>query len=249
VALENRGALIEDVKVVGCHNQSGCATDRDKAVDLRADEVAIRYAEVTQRGGRNSARLQCVMINSGAQINGPRIEFSRVHSCGSESSGNKDHGVYCSTASRALIVGTWFYDNEGYGMHLYPNCDNTLAVGNVVAENGAACVLSGDSSASMTSSSAFVSGFCGYARESGSSFHPPIHCGPTSANQSIDMVLFDPVRPTAVTDCSSSELKATGTLNADPQFVNRAAYDFRMRNPAARAKLGFYADVVPGPRW
>ena len=31
--------------------------------------------------------------------------------------------------------------------------------------------------------------------------------------------------------------------------MNRAAYDFRMRNPLARAKLGIYADIMPGPRW
>ena len=35
----------------------------------------------------------------------------------------------------------------------------------------------------------------------------------------------------------------------ESDFVNRAAYDFRMRNPYARAKLGGYADITPGPRW
>jgi hypothetical protein len=243
IALENRGATVEDVKIVGCHAQSGCSTDRDKAVDMRADDVAIRHVEVTQRGGRNAARLQCVMINSGVQVKGARVEHSKVHSCGSEGSGNKDHGIYCSNATGAIIAGNWFYDNEGYGVHLYPNCDNALAVGNVVAENGASCVVSGDSSAT-SSQTAYVAGFCGFAREAG---HPPIHCGPTSANQAIDMVLYDP--RASVTDCSSAELRPTGTLNADPQFVNRGGYDFRARNPFARAKLGVYADIVPGPRW
>jgi len=250
IALENRGAAIEDVKIIGCHDQAGCATDRDKTVDMRGDDVAIRFVEVTQRGGRNRDRLQCVMINNGGQVKGARIEYSKVHSCGSEASGNHDHGVYCSNASHALIVGNWLYDNEGYGMHLYPNCDNALVVGNVVAENGAACVLSGDSSSSMTSGSGYVQGFCGFAREHASTgYYPPIHCGPTSANQAIDMVLYDAARSASFTDCNSSELRATGTLNADPQFMNRGGYDFRVRNPFARAKLGVYADIVPGPRW
>lgn len=243
IALEQRGATVEDVKIVGCYAQSGCATDRDKAVDMRADDVAIRHVEVTQRGGRNAARLQCVMVNGGAPVRGARVENSKVHSCGSEGSGNKDHGIYCSNAAGAIIAGNWFYDNEGYGVHLYPNCDDALVAGNVVAENGASCVVSGDSS-SITSRSAYVAGFCGFAREGG---HPPLHCGPTSANQAIDMVLYDP--RASVTDCSPAELRPTGTLNSDPQFVNRAGYDFRARNPFARAKLGVYADIVPGPRW
>jgi hypothetical protein len=31
--------------------------------------------------------------------------------------------------------------------------------------------------------------------------------------------------------------------------VNRGAYDFRVQNAFARAKLGIYATILPGPRW
>jgi hypothetical protein len=243
IALVNRGAAVEDVKLVGCYAQPGCAADRDKTVDLRASDVALRHLEITQQGGRNRDVLQCVLIDSGVQPTGVKLEFSRMHGCGSESSGNMEHGLYCSNASGPLIVGNWFYDNEGFGIQLYPNCDGATVVGNVVAENGASCVVDGSSTGV-----AYIRGFCGFARENAQrAIFPPIHCGTTSASRAIDMVLYDP--KTGTTDCGGSELSPTGTLNADPQFVSRSSYDLRMRNPLARARLGIYAEIVPGPRW
>jgi hypothetical protein len=55
-------------------------------------------------------------------------------------------------------------------------------------------------------------------------------------------------QPRGVTDCSS-QLRQSGTYNADPQFRDASRYDFRMRNPFARAKLGIYSEILPGPRW
>ena len=242
VALVNRGATIEDVKIVGCFAQSGCRGDRDKAVDVRASDVVLRHLEITQQGGRNRDIIQCVLIDAPTAPTGVKLEFSKAHSCGSESSGNMEHGLYCSNASRPLIVGNWFYDNEGFGVQLYPNCDGAMAVGNVVAENGASCVVDGSTGV------AWINGFCGFGRENAQrAIFPPIHCGATSANRAVDMVLYDP--KTGPTDCGASKLNPTGTLNSDPQFVDRAAYDFRMRNPFARARLGIYAEILPGPRW
>ena len=151
-----------------------------------------------------------------------------------------EHGLFCRDARQPLIRCYWLYDNEGFGMQLYPDCDRALAVGNVVADNGGACDVD------RTSEAAFVNGFCGYAREN--LLRAPIHCGPSTGNRSIDMVLFDPAA-WSPTDCSVTALTPTGTYSADPRFYDRARADYRMRNPVARAKLGLYAEIVPGPRW
>jgi hypothetical protein len=245
VGLVNRGTTIEDIKIVGCYYQAGCDTQRNKVVDVKADDVTLRHVEVTQRGGRNADSIQCILVVSDRQLTGLRIDYSKVHSCGSEASGNMQHGLYCGDALGAQLVGNWFYDNEGFGVQVYPNCDGVRAIGNVVAENGAACEFSGMSASLMSTGSEYRSGFCGFARESNR--FPPIHCGPTSGNQATDMVVYAP--SSTYTDCNSSELKASGVLHADPEFVNRPAYDFRLRSTAARAKLGVYAEIVPGPRW
>jgi hypothetical protein len=249
VAIEQRGVTLEDMRLVGCYRQAGCAAHRNKTVDVRADDTVLRHLDVTQRGGRNADVLQCVLVSGDHPLAGVRIEFSKLHSCGSESSGNLEHGLYCDGARQALIRGNWFYDNEGFGMQLYPDCDGAQAVGNVVAENGGACDVSGESW-EHTSNAAYRNGFCGYARENPvNHWFPPIHCyGSSTANHAVDMVLYDPAAR-SVTDCGGSQLANSGAYNADPQFVDRARYDFRMRNQTARAKLGIYSEILPGPRW
>ena len=252
IALLNRGSTIEDFKIIGCYYGSGCNTSRDKTIDVRASDVALRHLEITQRGGRNGDAIQCVHLAADSQLTGLRMEYSKSHSCGSESSGNHDHGLYCRDAVRPRIAGNWFYDNEGFGIQLYPNCDGAQAIGNVVAENGGACDVSGSTGVE------YRNGFCGFSRENQFSvnnssgenegFFRPIHCGPTSGNKAVDMVLHDPSDSRGVTDCGSA-MAMSGTLNLDPGFLNRGRYDFRMRNPFARAKLGVYAEIVPGPRW
>jgi hypothetical protein len=244
IGLANPGATIEDLKLVGCYRQAGCGTDRDKTVDVRADDAVLRNLDITQQGGRNHDVLQCVLIHAGRQLTGVRLQLSKVHACGSESSGNMEHGLYCSSALRPLIVGNWFYDNEGYGIQLYPDCDGALAAANVVAENGGACDVDGSTGA------VYVNGFCGFGRENATHpVFPPIHCGTTSDSHAIDMVLYDPRSSQGTTDCGGGELSSQGILQTDPQFMNAAAYDFRMRNPFARAKLGIYSEILPGPRW
>jgi hypothetical protein len=237
VGLEQPGITLEDLRIAGCYRQAGCTADRNKTIDVRADEATLRHLDVTQQGGRNADVLQCVLIANGHPIAGPRIEFSKIHSCGEESSGNLEHGLYCSDARLTLVKGNWFYDNEGFGMQLYPDCDIAQVTGNVVAENGGACDVD------RTSQVAFTNGFCGYARER----FTPIHCGPSTANRALDMVLYDP-GAWGVTDCGGA-LAQSGTYSADPQFYDRGRYDLRMRNPFARAKLGLYAEIVPGPRY
>jgi hypothetical protein len=248
VALDNQGATIEDLMVIGCYRSAGCGTSRDKVVDVTANDTALLHLDIGQRGGRNADQIQCVHVGSNSsQLTGVRMEFSKSHSCGSESGGNHYHGLYCRDATNPRIVGNWFYDNEGFGVQMYPNCDGAVAAGNVIALNGGACDVSGSSPSTQTSGAVYRNGFCGLARESGT--FPPLHCFNSGANHAVDMVAFDVQQPRGVTDCASRELQQSGTYNANPQFVDAGRYDFRMQNPFARAKLGIYAEILPGPRW
>jgi hypothetical protein len=246
VALDNRGAALEDVKVVGCYGSPGCPGNRDKVADVTASDTALIHVELTQRNHR-SDRIQCVHVGSDhGQLTGVRMEYSKAHGCGPQSGDHHYHGLYCRDAIGMRILGNWFYDNEGFGVQMYPNCDDAVAMGNVIAMNGGACDLSGTGWTTQTSGAVYRNGFCGLNRDSG--FAAPIHCYNAGTNQVVDMVAYDPDQPRGVTDCSS-QLRQSGTYNADPQFRDAGRYDFRMRNPFARAKLGIYAEIVPGPRW
>jgi hypothetical protein len=247
VALDNRGAAIEDVKVLGCYGSAGCRGNRDKVVDVTASDTALIHVELTQQKTR-SDRIQCVHVGSDdGQLTGVRMEYSKAYGCGPQSGDHHYHGLYCRDAIGMHILGNWLYGNEGFGVQMYPNCDDALAAGNVIAKNGGACDLSGTGWSTQTSGAVYRNGFCGLARDGG--FAAPIHCYNAGTNKVVDMVAYDPSRQHGVTDCASSQLQQSGTYNADPQFANAARNDFRMRNPFARAKLGIYAEILPGPRW
>jgi hypothetical protein len=247
VALDNRGAALEDVKVVGCYGSPGCRGNRDKVADVTASDTALIHVDLTQRTNR-SDRIQCVHVGSdNGQLTGVRMEYSKAHGCGPAAAQHHYHGLYCRDAIGMRITGNWFYDNEGFGVQMYPNCDDAVAMGNVIALNGGACDLSGTGWSSQTSGAVYRNGFCGLGRDGG--FAAPIHCYNAGTNQVVDMVAYDPGRPRGVTDCAASQLRQSGTYSANPQFADPARADFRMRNPFARAKLGVYAEIVPGPRW
>jgi hypothetical protein len=248
VALDNRGAAIEDVKVVGCYGSPGCAASRDKVVDVTASDTALIHVDLSQQRSRsNGDRIQCVHVGSDSgQLTGVRMEFSKAHDCGPQAADHHYHGLYCRDAVGMRIVGNWFYDNEGFGVQMYPDCDGAVAMGNVIAKNGGSCDLSGEGG-SQTSGAVYRNGFCGLARDA--DMFPPVHCYRAGSNSVVDMVVFDLQQPRGVTDCGGGQLRQSGTYNANPGFVDAGRDDFRMRNPFARAKLGVYADIVPGPRW
>jgi hypothetical protein len=247
IALDHPGAALEDVRVKGCYGSAGCSGSRDKVVDVTADDTALIHVDLTQRNDR-SDRIQCVHVGSDhGQLTGVRMEYSKSHACGPQSDDHHYHGLYCRDAIGMRVTGNWFYDNEGFGVQMYPNCDGAVAMGNVIAMNGGSCDLSGTGSSTQTSGAVYRNGFCGLARDS--ELFPPVHCYNAGSNQVVDMVVYDTLQPRGVTDCGSGQLKQSGTYNANPQFVDPGRRDFRMRNPFARAKLGIYAEIVPGPRW
>ena len=173
------------------------------------------------------------------------LEFSKVHSCGQRVVGQPRARHLLLERAQAADLGNWIYDNEGYGIQLYPNCDGARWSGNVVAENGGAC----DVGRAPRAPRYLPNGFCGFGRENGTRpIFPPIHCGPTAATRR--STWSSSTRPARGRHrLRRSKLGTSGTLERRPAVLNRAAYDFRMRNPFARAKLGIYAEIMPGPRW
>ena len=86
LGINHFGITIEDIRVVGCYYEAGCNAQRNKTVDVKADDVRISHVEITQRGGRNGDAIQCVLVGSDHQLSGLLLEFSKSHSCGSEAS-------------------------------------------------------------------------------------------------------------------------------------------------------------------
>jgi hypothetical protein len=255
IALNAQGATLEDLRVAGCRTSPGCTASLDKTIDVKANDITLRRVDITQQGGRGAQIMQCVLMGSASvRVSGFRAEYSRFHGCGTDhpdqSIDDHYHGIYCSNASSPTFVGNWLYDNEGWGFHLYPDCDDAQVVGNVNAQNGLGCALSGEPDFGVSSDGVdFQKGFCGFALEvDADESDVPIHCFGGGNGTATDMILYDPDRGSFVTDCASS-LSQTNTLNADPAFVNRTGFDFRVTASGARDRMRQYSDNQPGPRW
>ena len=88
------------------------------------------------------------------------MEYSKAHACGPQSDGHHDHGLYCRDAIGTRVTGNWFYDNEGFGVQMYPNCDGAVAMGNVIAKNGGSATCRARL-VDETSGAVYRNGFCG----------------------------------------------------------------------------------------
>lgn len=119
----------------------GSSSD-EVTVQIFGDRVRLLRSEVTNRD-----REICIVV--GDDTYGVAYDFlaegNRVHDCGSGESGMKDHGFYLSTSRRARILNNAIYDGEagaGWGIHLYPDADETLIAHNVIDGNGGGIVIS-----------------------------------------------------------------------------------------------------------
>lgn len=91
----------------------------------------ITYArnEITGYG----AWAQGVLVKE--KSTGVRIVGNHIHHMGARD--RFDHGIYCESATGTAIEGNTINDiPNGYGIHLFGDCDDTRIVGNTIAGNG-----------------------------------------------------------------------------------------------------------------
>jgi parallel beta-helix repeat protein len=71
------------------------------------------------------------------------IDGNYVHGCGRLPATNHDHGIYVEGARDTRITNNWIYDNADWGVHLYPDADETYVGHNVIFGNGGGVIVAG----------------------------------------------------------------------------------------------------------
>jgi hypothetical protein len=160
--------------------------------------------------------------HGGGTVRGAVIADNRIHDCGT--SNNHRHGVYVADAVGTRIVGNAIYDVGDRGIQLYPNAQSTVVAGNVVDGNGEGITISGARGTAT----------------SGSRVHHNVFSNPrVRASVESYWEQGSPVgRDNLVSDnCISGGrgiddhqggFTARDNVDADPQYANRRAKDFRM---------------------
>jgi hypothetical protein len=239
LALEADGATVRDIYLLG--------TEEIRALDIKANNVTVENMDIT-RHSSNDTSLQGIIIGASSErAANPVIRNTRIHGIGSRQSEvgccAHDHAIYCQNASGLVAEGNWIYRNrDGYGFHLYPDCDNGRIRFNVSANNDHGDVIAGNGS---RSSSGNVLEYNSYSNNSGwyRANRTGVGCSePGSGN----VVRNINVYPSAGTDCPFGFTNVTGYR---PIFAAESLDDYRLTGPQGMLNLlGLYAKANPGPR-
>ena len=112
---------------------NGRNPDRQPSPQVTAADTVFRNNDVT-----NDNTGICFILGHQEYGRAIRtvIEHNRIHHCGRLPSTNFDHGIYLSASDDVRIANNWIYDNADWGVHLYPDAQNTVVEGNVIEGNG-----------------------------------------------------------------------------------------------------------------
>ena len=104
---------------------------------IQADGVGLLGNDITA-----ARSISCVLVGSSRTVSGLLIENNRIRRCGRR--GKHDHLIYVVNSRDAVIRRNLLVDNRGgWAVHLYPNADSTLVVGNVIDSNQGGVIFAG----------------------------------------------------------------------------------------------------------
>jgi nitrous oxidase accessory protein NosD len=159
-----------------------------------------------------------------------RIEGNRIHDCGT--SNNHQHGIYVEHALDTRIVGNEIYDNADRGVQLYPYALSTTIAGNVIDGNGEGIAISGLGDRASSGTRVRGNLITNTRLRAGIESWFPDAKG---TDNLVEGNCFAGARQAI--DTSGGGFLARDNLFVDPQYVDRQAKDFRLRDGSPCAAL------------
>jgi nitrous oxidase accessory protein NosD len=201
---------------------------------ILGDDAALLGNDITNRDSPSI----CLILganghDSGAQAERTRIEANRIHDCGGTSN-NQRHAVYVEHASETRIVGNEIFDNADRAVQLYPNAQDSLVAGNIIDGNGQGVIFSGDGESSSSGNVVRNNVITNPRIRAGIESWYPDGAAEGRANVATDNCVFG---RREMVDTSAGGFAARANVEADPQYADRAAKDFRLQPGSPCAAL------------
>ena len=156
-----------------------------------------------------------------------RIEGNRIHNCGILPRNNLGHAIYVEHTQDARIVGNEIFDNADRGVQLYPNSHGTLVAGNVIDGNGVGVIfggLNGEAASDNVVRHNLITNPT--ARSAVESWYPT-DTSPGTGNVVQQNCVWGGSNLISTT---YGGFTPVDNRTVDPQYVDRAAKDFRLRD-------------------
>jgi parallel beta-helix repeat protein len=173
------------------------------------------------------------------------IQRNRIHDCGVLPANNHEHGIYLSYADDTKILNNVIFDNADRGIQLYPDAQHTLIRGNVIDGNGVGVIFSGagDSASNDNVVENNVISNSNIRHDVESWYPNVVGSGNVVRNNCIH-------GGQEGTISSGPGFDVGANLKVDPQFVDRAAKDFRLAagSPCAVVLAGAPVPAAPDSR-
>jgi parallel beta-helix repeat protein len=212
-------------------NIDGANAARLPSPTVNGDRATFRADDVT-----NGHTDICFVIGSSwGRAHGTVLQGNRIHDCGKIPSSNQDHGIYVSEADDTQILDNVIYDNVDRGIQLYPDAQRTVVRGNIIDGNGEGIIFSGADGAAA--SDTIVEGNIvsnSRIRTNVESWYPAGN--PIGARNVVrNNCLWQGAG--GLQNMVAGGFTMTDNLTADPQFVDRAAGDFRLKSGSRCATI------------
>lgn len=236
------------VVVEGLYLNSKAATNPSPTIN--ASHTTFRHNDVT-----NEHHDICFLLGDSGGTYGRAdhavIERNRVHNCGRLPATNHDHGIYVEATTGSRVEGNWFYDNADYGVHLYPDAQQTVVRGNMIDGNGMGVTISGEGG--MASNDNVIEGNVitnPKLRFNVESWWPtgnPVPRGNVVRRNCLKAGPRDNDSNGGI-DLSPAFVAIGNSEIADPDYSDRGAKDFRLRGGSpCRPLFAGDPEAVPGP--